>query len=148
MENNTENYANKGQVALMHMLIDWYGLRAEKADIIRGSTNGRTESCALVYFEEAKVIIAYLKTREPNHQACENMRRKIMGMAYERARLPYNARPEQKREVRKHVEAWCKKYGYLHKSLDAYSYEELPKLVTQAEYALQDYLISVQNNSI
>lgn len=138
-----ENYANAEQVQLINTLLTKYNLRGEKENIIRGSTAGRTGSSKQVYFEEAKVLIAYLKTREPNHLACENMRRKILGMAYERARLPHNATPAQKKEVRKHVEAWCKKYGYLHKSLDAYSYAELPKLVTQAEYALQDYLISV-----
>ncbi|MBK7285951.1 MAG: hypothetical protein IPI95_01935 [Flavobacteriales bacterium] len=32
-----------------------------------------------------------------------------------------------------HIYAWVRKYGYLHKELNAYTREELPRLVTQAE---------------
>jgi hypothetical protein len=38
------------------------------------------------------------------------------------------------------VNAWCVKHGYLHKKLNAYTYEELPKLVTQAKKYLEWYL--------
>jgi len=41
------------------------------------------------------------------------------------------------------VNNWCLKYGYLHKLLDEYTYEELPKLVTQFEEVYKDMLRKV-----
>jgi hypothetical protein len=39
-----------------------------------------------------------------------------------------------------HFNLWMLKYGYLHKSLSAYTYDELPKLITQLEKVEKDYL--------
>jgi len=40
----------------------------------------------------------------------------------------------------KRVDGWCVSFSYLKKKLDNYTYEELPKLVSQFELVYTDYL--------
>jgi hypothetical protein len=46
------------------------------------------------------------------------------------------------------IYAWVEKYGYLHKHLNKYTYEELPKLVSQAEQCYYSFLKTVANSKI
>jgi hypothetical protein len=115
------------QLKIIHTLFNKIGNAPHKKDIIAGFTNGRSESSKDLYFDEATDLIKYLKNFDNEAISAERMRRNIISMAHElNWKLPDTGKIDMKR-----VNGWCEKFGYQHKPLNNYTYEELPKLVTQ-----------------
>jgi hypothetical protein len=137
------------QLKCVQTLLSKQGADKEQREwIVSVWTNHRTTSvCNLGKFEASK-LIGHLKSQQPLHQASEKMRRKILSMAHEMGWEMPGTRSVVNNQVRarvdmKHVNDWCLKYGYLHKKLDAYTYEELPKLVSQFEGLYKQHLNKV-----
>lgn len=113
------------QMKVFHLLLSRTGMTANKISMISGITEGRTISSRDLSKEEAALLIEHLRTLDKNSKESEKMRRKIISMAHE-----MNWREKGKVNMA-HVNEWCEKYGYLHKPLNKYTYNELPALVTQ-----------------
>jgi hypothetical protein len=66
---------------------------------------------------------------------CDRMRKKVIALFH---KMDYQL-PSGKIDMQQ-VNAWCVKYGHKHTILNNYSYEELTKLVTQAESYLKTFI--------
>lgn len=64
----------------------------------------------------------------PRAASMQRQRRKVIAILAARGAVNAQGKPDMPR-----IEAWVRKYGYLHVELNAYDYEELPRLVGQAE---------------
>lgn len=137
--------ANKEQIKAIYTLLGKFSLRDEKESIVRSFTANRTASTRAMKPAEAAALIGHLKSMDVADTRSDKMRNKILSMAHEMG-WEINGQwiivdgKKKKRIDIKHVNNWCVSYGYLHKELDAHSYQELPKLVSQFEGVYKDYL--------
>lgn len=129
----------KQQIIIAQTLLSKCNLRAQKANVLLGFSDGRTEHVNELEEKEAAELITFLQRkardmdRTPRALWTDRMKRKIISMAHELGwKLP-NGKINMKS-----VNGWCVKYGYLHKRLDEYKYRELHTLVQQFE---QMYLV-------
>lgn len=102
---------------------------AEHGELVADATQGRTSSLRDLTPQELRTIeqrIAELV--DPQEAARQRMRRKVIAILAARGTITPQGKPDMVR-----VLVWVMKYGYLHKPLNAYTYAELPQLVTQAE---------------
>lgn len=92
-------------------------------------------------YSQAYELIRDLQVNQkhnPTTMRSDKMRKKIISMAHDMGWQYYN---ESKRKMCadiKAINSWCEKYGFLHKSLDSYTYAELPTLVSQFEQVYND----------
>jgi hypothetical protein len=136
------------QLTLIHTLLSKNKLSEEKEILVSVHTGHRTKSSKEMTRFEASDLIKYLKSLEPKNDAGDKMRKKIISMAHEMGwELEGTKRivgtQKQAKIDMAHVNDWCLKFGYLHKKLDDYTYEELPKLVSQFEGAYKAHLNKV-----
>jgi hypothetical protein len=126
------------QLKCFNTLVHKRGFDKESKEmLVRGISGGRVTSSKDLFFDEAAEAIKHLQSLQPNQAAAEKMRNKILYYAHE-----MNWRKAFKVDM-KRVDEWCKKFGYLHKALDQYEYNELPKLITQFEAVYKHYLSSL-----
>ena len=129
----------------LHSLISRFKIDKErKQELILEVTDGRASSSADLEFTEAKKLIKHLESLNPSipkdrgqaAMRADKMRKKILSICHEMGgdwELPGGAINW------KHLNDWLMKYGYLHKALNAYTYEQLPELVTQFEQVLKSF---------
>jgi hypothetical protein len=127
------------QLQRIHVLLSKCGLMAYKGDMVIEVTNGREHSTKQLTFEEANVMIARLdatvKERANKQQdKAQIMRRKIIS-CFREMNYVKGGKADMQR-----IYEWVIKYGYLHKTLNQYTAQELPKLVSQVEIVKKDYL--------
>jgi hypothetical protein len=136
--------ASQEQVKAIYTLLGKFGLRDEKESIVRSFTANRTDSTRAMKDKEAAALIGHLKSMDVVDTRSDKMRKKILSMAHEMGWSSSAKATEDKQAKRKidmeHVNNWCKSHGYLHKPLDDYTYNELPRLVSQFEQVYKDYL--------
>ena len=116
-----------------------------RSELVIGITDGRSSSCKDLTFQEAKQLIEHLNkllnrpkpTLNERARQADNMRKKILGFFHE-----MNYRIKGKIDMEK-VEETILKKGYLKKPLNAYTYNELPKLVTQMQAIRNSYIKNV-----
>ncbi len=146
---NRANFRTPDQNRQFHRLITKLRIPDDvKVDLVRQFTDGRCTSSADMRIYEADKLIDHLKTLEremdlrtgfgkkthKDENSPENrMRRKILSICHE-----LNWRKDGKIDWER-LNGWLLKYGYLHKSLNKYTREELPTLVTQFENLLKDF---------
>ncbi|KAB2918707.1 MAG: hypothetical protein F9K23_00805 [Bacteroidetes bacterium] len=111
-------------------------LGLDKEQIVEAATNGRTTSLRETTLEEARQLLDKLGA-QPKEDPCQKMRDKIYSMAHQ-MRWTIPGQPD-KVDIT-YMNQRLVKYGYLHKRLHKYKYNELPKLVTQVEQMLNHYL--------
>lgn len=134
-----------GQLKAIRTLLSKLGMEEEdKESIVQAFTAGRTNHISNMFFAEAAALVGHLKSMDGESASADRMRNKILSYAHEMNwHLPPSPSPKE-RGVPKidmdHVNNWCCEYGYLHKKLDAYTYKELPALVTQFEQVYKSYL--------
>lgn len=99
-------------------------------ELVAEFTGGQTDSLRKLTERELWKLEVRLEEMigDPKKQAGQRMRRKIIGILAARGAVNAQGKPDMER-----VYAWVRKYGYLHKDLNAYTVAELTKLVTQAE---------------
>ena len=136
----------------LHAQLTALGLMSQKSNLVHGITNGRTEKSSEMSNFECNELLAYLRTQQPaikrDGQALkeDRMRKKILSMAWEMNWTESDAGNGVKVNVQR-VDQWCKSYGYLKKPLNKYTYQELPKLVSQFENVYNSYLADLQKPS-
>lgn len=119
--------------------------------IVSGCTGGRTDRVSLLKKHEASKVIAEMKRlkqgqgqTKDKEAGAQQMRLKLIAMSYTRAGLQKKYATEaQKKAVIGWLDGWCHKYGYLHKGLNDYTYEELTALVTQFKNVLDSLIIKL-----
>lgn len=107
-----------------------------KEDIVSNFSNGRATSSSNLYYAEADAIIRHLGMDKGREDPAYKMRGKILSLAHQ---LDWHVAGTQKIDFPR-LNAWCVKFGYLHKRLDQYKYRELPTLVTQFEKMYNDFI--------
>lgn len=121
---------NLGQIKLIHTLKTKHQLDDDTYRLmIHAASDGRTNSSKELTFLEASHLIESLLQSDHNYDSCQRMRRKVIAMAREIGWIV----KDQKRVDLKKIDGWCRKFSYLKKSLNRYTFEELPKLVRQFE---------------
>jgi hypothetical protein len=133
------NPITKNQIITINTLLTQKGLQQDKAVIITGASGGRCSSTRELTCEEARRLIIFLNGKKTveNDDKGGRMRRHIIAMAHEmgwvkevRVVSGSTGAIESKRDYQD-IHRWVTKYGYLHKPFNDYTYNELPKLVTQ-----------------
>lgn len=116
----------------------------DKEMMVLGFSGGRATSSKDLWFDEASAMIKHLKANDPNAASVQRMKGKILYLAHEMGWYVENSKRNSKGKLQldlQRIDNWCLKYGYIKRKFDNYSYEELPKLVTQFhDYVYQDYL--------
>lgn len=135
--------ATKPQIKAINAFLAKNNLMEDKASIIAAATDQRTTHSTELTFEEAKQILAQLH-KLPTHD-CGPMTRKLFAMAHNMQWIDTTSTVQADGSIKEkkdysRVLAWVLKYGYLAKPLNQYSYEELPKLLSQFEFGpYKDY---------
>jgi hypothetical protein len=128
------------QIKAIYALLSKLGLRDDKESIVRAFSGGKHSSLSKLKDGEAAALIGHLKSMVNPHDASDTkMKNKIIGMAHE---MNWTIEGTGKVDM-DHLNNWCVKSGYLHKPLDAYRHNELPKLVSQFEEVYKSYLKQV-----
>lgn len=149
----------------LHALLTQTGLTDAKPYLVNSFTHGRSESSRDLTNSEAIEFVRYLKKQieikqasnpitDSKHisnamptfkantpaQQANTMRKKIIALAHQMGWSAQHPESGNKIADMPRINAWCVKYGYLHKELNAYSLEELPKLVTQYQNLYNTFL--------
>jgi hypothetical protein len=132
---NTNNIT-KAQISCIHALHSKLRIGMEKAELVRGFSNGRTTSMREMTVDEGTALIKELKRQDPEEIAANRMRNKIISMGHEMGwRLPNTTKIYMA-----HIDSWCMSYGLYKKKLNSHTLEELPHLVTQMEAVYKSFI--------
>ena len=131
------------QNSRIHVLLSKLNKMAYKADYVIDLTNGVKAHVSELDFDEANKLINVLDAEEKEmyrmkRNSEDAMRKKIISCCREMG-WHKSGKADMLR-----IEAWVLKFGYLHKKLNAYTAQELPQLVTQAENMKNGYLASLK----
>lgn len=112
-----------------------------RAELCLQVTNGRTDSLKELSDMEVYELTQHLRRlvvetpKDPSEQSLERMRRKCFSIWHELGFETPLGKPDYPR-----IGSWMTKFSYLHKPLNQYKQNELPKLITQLESMLiKDY---------
>lgn len=142
--------ASKEQIIAVNAILAKSGQMDNKPNIIANATNGRTTHSSALTFQEAKALIAALTNAKPYGKTLRKPSKKMVGklvaMAHEIGWIKQNVNVGknglQNKKDYSILHDWIEKYGYLHKPLDQYSYNEFPKLVAQLEMGAYKHYLS------
>jgi len=132
----------------LNYLLSATGMIGQKSNLVLGATDGRSESRADLTDAEADLLIEGLKKmpakQDAQNEACIKMRRKLIASAREMGYYKPAADGTKKYVAdMDRINGWVEKYGYLKKPFNDYTYEELPKLLSQFDTVLNKYLKSI-----
>lgn len=120
---------NKNQNSQLYALLNKLGIDTEtRQEIVSTYTQGRTSSSSKMSVTECQAMINDLRQRSPNDTAADQMRKKIISLFIKQGYTLPNGKADMDA-----INIWTNKYGHQHKNLNNYQYNELPKLVSQAE---------------
>jgi hypothetical protein len=129
-------FSTPEHIKAIYALLGDNNLREEKENIVSGFTGGRTSSVRQMFYKEAAALIGHLKSMDNRDASANKMRNKILSRAHEMNwRKPGTTSIDMD-----HVNNWMISKSYLNKKLDDYTYDELPKLVSQFEEVYKSYL--------
>jgi hypothetical protein len=143
--------------AQLHLLLAQTKLLPQKANLVESFTNGRSGSTKDLHFIEATEMLTYLRTefakqnkadttKKKDDDQANKLRRKLIALAWQMnwttTKVNANGSTHTACDMPR-VNGWCNTYGYLHKPLNDYKVDELPKLLTQFEKAYNDYIKAV-----
>jgi len=122
----------------LYFLLQKLGIDAElKQEMVYRFTNGRTSKSSEMNRNECQAMINEL-SNSPTIGKEDKMRKKIISLF---RKMGYTTNDNKVNMSA--VESWVLKYGYLKKPLNTYRYNELPKLVSQAETVYQSFIKSL-----
>jgi len=116
-----------------------------RKDLVLSFTMGRSESTKDLKVTELISLIEYLKTFSDQNSTGDFMqgdimRKRILSLCHQYGWTRYDAIKNSNFVDFIRLNNWMEKFSYLHKSLNSYKYNELPKLVTQFENVIVSYL--------
>lgn len=106
--------------SILHTLLSSTGLMAQKADLVSGMTQHRTESSREMTDAEARELIQYLQGEQDRSKlACDKKRKKLIALAYSIGENPH------------FVIGWAEKYGVnnVKRKFNDYDKQELHLLI-------------------
>ncbi|MEI6683449.1 MAG: hypothetical protein WCO44_12505 [Bacteroidota bacterium] len=127
------------------------GTEKYRHDLVRSFTDGRTENSSELSDLEADELIRHLETliKKPHGPTLsgvdyqgQQQRRRILSLCYNIGWVICNEASKKHQVDFTRLNSWMLKYGYMHKPLNNYSYQELPRLVTQFENMATSVLMS------
>lgn len=121
-------------------LLNATGLLPQKEALVLSVTKERSSSRKDLTDSEAIELINWLKIQPQPTDDSDKMRKKIISMAHECGWHNFDVSKGRWKIDMKRVNNWCVNYSYLKKELNKYSYEELPKLVTQFSKVYRSFL--------
>jgi hypothetical protein len=149
----------------LHALLTQTGLTEQKPLLVESFSGGRETSSKELKDHEAIEMIKYLKAEllkkqqpannDPKHignvmpaafkantpgKQANTMRKKIIALGHQMGWSGIHPTSGNKIADMERINAWCVKYGYLHKQLNDYTILELPKLVTQFDNLYKTFL--------
>lgn len=116
------------------------GLGHDKDNIVAGFSNGRTTHFTELEETEASECIRWLSDQQL--QPGKRMRNKIFFYCHQMGWTKINASGKVVADGAR-FDLWALKYSYLRKKLNQYTYQELPKLVSQFEGVYKSFLKSI-----
>ncbi len=121
---NEQNSRLHGLLGLLHIEPE------QKAWLVEEFTDGRSSSTKDMSSTECQALIDHLAkvATDTNADRANVMRRKAFAIAHE-----LGWKDAQGKVDRARFDAWMLKYSYLHKGINQYTHNELPKLLTQLE---------------
>ncbi len=137
----------KKQNTILHALMGKLRINEDlKKDMVYDFTNGRTIHTSEMSIKEADEMIRFLRSeinKNDREFQSDRMRKKIIAKFVDMGYVTKEGKADMPR-----IYAWVEKYGYLHKHLNKYTYEELPKLVSKNEKSYYSFLKTVANSKI
>ena len=129
---------NKGQITAIHVAKTTANLDEETyRELIHLFTEGRCTTSKQMLYKEAQELLNYFNEINPSEKnKADKMRKKIISHCHS---MNWYIEGTRKLDYNR-LNDWCKKFGYLHKDLNDYTYKELPALVTQFETVFVSYL--------
>ena len=127
-----EKLATKPQISYFHGLTRKEEMKTERANLVMEYSGYRTDDPKEMTVKEMAELISDLKDQGESSK----QRKKIFSLAHQAGWTKGN-RPDYER-----INGWMLKYSYLHKDLNAYTLDELPKLITQFEKMVASQLTS------
>ena len=126
----------------IHNRIQASGLEIERSELIDDFTSGQKQSLQKLTPWEYNELLNWLNRtfpagEDPKKAKANQMRRKIIAL-FRKMGYQEDGKADMER-----IYAWVLKYGLLNKSLNQYTYDELPKLVTQVESIYKKHLQSL-----
>jgi hypothetical protein len=122
------------QVQFIKVLLAQRQLMEDSPAIASQYSNKRTTHISELTVAEGIHLIKTLTAQSTAKTPEETMRRKLISQAREMGWVITVPNEQGKHIVKAdmpRIQAWCKTYGYLHKDLNSYNLDELPKLLTQ-----------------
>jgi hypothetical protein len=136
---STVKQITPAQLRKINTIISKRGISKEtKEAMVLGFSAGRSNSSRNLYFIEASELIKHLEAGDPQKEAINRMRGKVLYYAHEMGWHTFKSGKYVADVIR--VDSWCLKYGYIKRKLDGYSFLELPRLVSQFEAVYQSFL--------
>lgn len=131
-----------GQNKRLHQLLSELGIMDMKPGLVKQFSRIQSASSKDLLYSEAQQLIRWLESRRvgpSERERADRMRKRVISMllSYDPARFQVYSEKAGRNVPRMYGEngiyAFVKRYGYLKKDLNDYSYKELPKLVSQIE---------------
>lgn len=128
------NSISKNQIACIMAMMNKLQFAPQKEAIVSGISNGRTTSTRALTADEARDLIKWLKSQDPDEQVNDRMRKKIIWLAREMG-WEKDGHADMLR-----IDNWCLKFGKFKKRLSSHSRTELSTLVSQFETVHRDFI--------
>jgi hypothetical protein len=133
----------KKQLCRIHILLKQVGKQEHKAALVFSFSNSRCISSKELSYQEAQNLIGYLEQQllvmkngsSPHHTSANQMRRKLISICHNMKYELESGKVDMKR-----LDEWCRNKSYLKKPLMEYSYDELPKLVSQFQQVYVSFI--------
>lgn len=133
----------KQKLRILHAFLAKNDLMEEKKSIILEHTKQRTDSAGQMNELELSSLIDFFSRSKPsNKESANNMRRKIIAICASTMKMVKEGKPDMTR-----IYDFVEENGYLSKEFNQYSYDELPKLVSQFE-KIGDYYASQTSKNL
>lgn len=131
--------SNYSQYFAIQKKLNDKGYDVDRSSLIWDFTQGKKTSLKDLSSVEYREFISYLnRILSSTNIKADKMRKKIISyfhkMGYQEEDMTINM---------DRVNNWCCRYGYLHKRLNDYTENELPKLITQVESVYTSFLAGI-----
>jgi hypothetical protein len=135
------------QKTMLRAMLAQANLMEAKDELVYSYSQERTTHSSELTATEYAALIGYIKAqmpprKNPDVAIANKLRRKIIALAWQ---MNWTRTVSTGTYTRTHcdvarIDAWAMKYGYLHKAMNAYTVQELPKLITQFTKVYNDFL--------
>ena len=134
----------------LYLLLRDTGNMDDRHEFVLEHTNGRTKKSQDMSTGEIVELIRNLEAfqcgsnlPQNDFQKGDKMRKRVLSLFHQYGYTKYSHQKKRLIIDFEKLDGWMLKYSYLHKKLNKYKYNELPKLVKQVEFMLEKYLEKV-----